>query len=392
MDCWLLIVAFYTCWAGPAPAAGSAVTALPPIRIGVSHAQSGPSGPLGRQLVLGSKAYFDLVNRSGGIHGQRVELIVRDDGYKADAAVQNTFHLIHDDKVLFLSDYFGTSTITQASPLLKYYADRRIVDVAPLTGAEAQRKPPYDRFVFNIRASYTDETLVLVDYLYGMGYRKIGFLGQADSYGKDGEMGVARELATHGLKIAEPVVYRKNDSGKMREQVEILRRSGADAVIAVGVDVACAEFVREARLAGWKVPVAMVSFAGADSVLRRLGDYSRAAHRDLTGNLISSQVAPSPDQTEYALIRRYRAKGAEEDYGSISLEGWLNAVVVGEAMRRTPVGATRGEFVAAMESLGGWDPGLGLPLAFSHADHQGLRKVWLNRTEGGRWVPVEHTP
>lgn len=376
-------------WAGAATIPGRGNRALPAIRIGVSNAQSGPSGSLGRQLVLGSRAYFDLVNRSGGIRGQRIELIVKDDGYEPDPAVQNTFHLIDDDGAFFLFDYVGTPTLTHVLPLLNYYEGRQVVNVAPLTGADTQRKPPYDRFVFNIRASYADETKVLVDYLCAEGYRRIGFIGQADSYGKSGEVGVARELASYGLKIWESVAYRRNESAEMREQMEILRRSGADAVIAVGVYGPCADFIRAARMAGWNVPVANVSFVGADALLERLKEYGLRAHRDFTQNLINSEVAPSPEQTEYPLVRNFRANVAKEDYGFVALEGWLNAVVAGEAIRRSPVGATRAQFIEAMESLGGWDPGVGLTLSFSHRDHQGLRKVWLTRTEGGRWAAVE---
>ncbi len=341
-------------------------------------------------MVLGSRAYFDLVNRSGGIRGQKIELIVRDDGYEPDPAVQNTLHLINSEDVFFLFDYVGTSPLTHVLPLLKYYEKRQVVNVAPLTGADIQRTPPYDHFVFNVRASFADETKVLVDYLYAKGYRKIGFMGQADSYGKSGEVGVSRELAAYGLKIRESVAYRRNEGAKMGEQVEILRRSGADAVIAVGVYGPCSEFIREARLAGWNAPVANVSFVGADALLERLEEYGRETHRDLTRNLINSQVVPSPEQTEYALVRSFRVNVPKEDYGFVALEGWLNAVVAGEALRRSPVGATRGQFIDAMESLGGWDPGIDLPLAFSHSDHQGWHKVWLTRTEGGRWTPVEN--
>jgi len=67
-----------------------AVDALAPIRIGMSNAQAGPSASLGRRTVLGSKVYIDLVNRSGGIRGQTIEWIVRDDGYEPDAPVQES--------------------------------------------------------------------------------------------------------------------------------------------------------------------------------------------------------------------------------------------------------------------------------------------------------------
>ena len=73
------------------------------------------------------------------------------------------------------------------------------------------------------------------------------------------------------------------------------------------------------------------------------------------------------------------------------MEGWLNAVVLIEALRRAGPDPSRVDFIRAMESLQGWDPGLGFPLAFSSSNHQGIHKVWLTRTQQGRWVPEDST-
>ena len=201
---------------------------LPPIVIGVSNVQSGPSSMLGQTLLLGSKAYFDLVNQHGGIRGRKIAIILKDDKYEPDPAVQNTNELIEQDKVFFLFDYVGTPTLTRVLPLLKYYEKEGIVNVAPFTGADPQRTPPYDRFVFNIRASYREETRALVRYLYHQGYRRIGFLGQADAYGKSGEIGVNAALLEYGLKIVSTVTYPRNQGLEtpMTSQVKLTARSG----------------------------------------------------------------------------------------------------------------------------------------------------------------------
>lgn len=360
-----------------------------PIIIGISNVQSGPSSALGQKLWAGSRAYFDMVNRAGGIHGRHIDVVLKDDRYEPDPAVQNTNDLITKDHVFFLFDYVGTPTLTRVLPLLKYYEDQQIVNVAPFTGADPQRKPPYDKYVFNIRASYREETQALVRYLYGKGYRRIGFLGQADSYGKSGEIGVRSALAAYGLNVVAIASYRRNAPFEvsMKEQVEILRSQGADAVISVGAYGPCAAFIRDARQAGWKVPVANVSFVGPDAMLKLLAESSGKAGQDLTAGLINSQVVPSPEETGYALVAEYRAHFSPENAGFISLEGWLNAVVVSEALKRAGPNPTRATFIKAMESLYGWDPGLGVKLEFSPASHQGMHKVWLTKTEHGRWVP-----
>jgi hypothetical protein len=131
---------------------------------------------LGQDLVRGSAAYFELVNNGGGIYGRRISILLKDDKYEPDPAVQNTNELIEKENAFFLFDYVGTPTLTRVLPLLKYYEKEKIVNVAPFTGADPQRKPPYDKFVFNIRASYHEEMRALVRYLYDKGYRRIGFL------------------------------------------------------------------------------------------------------------------------------------------------------------------------------------------------------------------------
>jgi branched-chain amino acid transport system substrate-binding protein len=361
------------------------------IIVGVSNVQSGPSRSLGQNLLRGSAAYFELVNARGGVYGRRISIVLKDDKYEPDPAVQNTNELIEKEKSFFLFDYVGTPTLTRVLPLLKYYEKEKIVNVAPFTGADPQRKPPYDKFVFNIRASYREETRALVRYLYDKGYRRIGFLGQADAYGKSGEIGVEDALAELNLKPVETVSYRRNQpfEADMTAQVNILRQAGADAVIAVGVYGSCGAFIRDARMAGWEVTVANVSFVGAEVLLDKLRATSKTAGRDLTSNLINSQVVPSPDDVRYPLVVDYRAHLAPENYGFVTMEGWLNAVVVTEALHRAGPSPSREDFTRAMESLHGWDPGLGVNLEFSSASHQGLHRVWLTRTEKGRWVPEE---
>lgn len=223
------------------------------IVVGVSNVQSGPSGALGKGLLYGSSTYFDLMNKQGGIHGRTIKIILKDDQYEPDPAVRNTQELITKDRVFFLFAYAGTPTLTRVLPLLKYYEAGNIVNVAPFTGAEPQRRPPYDRFVFNIRASYRDETDALVRYLYDRGFRRIGFLGQADAYGKSGEVAVTQALAELHLKPVAVVSYRRNQplSSDMNAHVQLLRKAGADAVIVVGIYGPCAAFIRDARLAGW---------------------------------------------------------------------------------------------------------------------------------------------
>ena len=336
-------------------------------------------------------AYLDRVNKKGGVHGRRIKLIVEDDQYEPEPAVQNTSRLINEYQVFFLFDYVGTPTLTRVLPLLKYYESQKIVNVAPLSGASPQRKPPYDRYIFNIRASYQEEATALVRYLYSRGCRRIGFLGQADAFGKSGESEVTKALAVYGLHLADSVSYRRNQSPdtRMSAQVDMLKQAGSDSVIIFGVFGPCAAFIRDARLSGWNVPIANVSSVSSYALLEELALYRDARHPDLSANLINCQVVPPPERTDLPLVADFVKNGPAPTRRFIPLEGWLNAAVITEALRRAGPKPSREKFAAAMESLGDWDPGIGVKLRFSKSSHQGMHKVWLTVSKNGRWESVD---
>jgi branched-chain amino acid transport system substrate-binding protein len=362
-----------------------------PIVLGVSSDQSGPVAGLGTGLLAGSNAYFQVVNGNGGVNGRRIQLVVMDDHYDPETAVANTQNLIARHNAFCLFDYVGTPTLTRVLPLLKFHEQESIVNLGPLTGADPQRRPPYDKYVFSLRASYRQETASLVGYLYTTGCRKIGLFLQSDAYGMSGQVGVVEALARRGLHPVAAATYRRGQplAASMQKQVDLLRAKSADAVIAIGTHAPCAAFIRDARVAGWNVPIANVSFVDAEQMLKELIISSRESSRDLTSNLINSQVVPSPDLSRSPAVAEYRSHIQSDKVGFASFEGWINAAIATEALRRTGPMVTRERFIEALESLTNWDPGVGSPLAFSKVHHQGWDRVWLMRTELKRWVPAE---
>ena len=170
------------------------------IVIGMSAAFKGPSRGLGIELYRGSMAYLEPVNRRGGIHGKKIVIRAYDDGYNPMPAIRNTIKLIDDDDVFLLVNYVGTPTVTRVLPLLKNYRKKHVYLFFPFTGAEPQRQPPYSDFVFNLRASYQNETEGLVDHFVRLGRTKISVFYQADAYGRGGWEGVKDALAAPWAK------------------------------------------------------------------------------------------------------------------------------------------------------------------------------------------------
>src|SRR5688500_13026403 len=137
--------------------------------LGQSVALSGPAQELGKDMQLGAQLYFDAVNAKGGVNGRKIVLKTLDDGYEPGRAAENTKKLINDEKVFALFGYVGTPT-SQAS--LPIFTEARVPFVGPFTGAELLRQP-FNRYIFNVRASYFDETEAIVQHLTAMSVDKI---------------------------------------------------------------------------------------------------------------------------------------------------------------------------------------------------------------------------
>jgi ABC-type branched-subunit amino acid transport system substrate-binding protein len=373
--------------------------------IGMSAAFKGPSRGLGIELYRGAKAYFDEVNRAGGVHRRRLVLKAYDDGYDPLPAIENTVRLVEQDSAFLLFGYVGTPTVTRVLPLTKRYSDRPVYLFFPFTGAQPQRQPPYADFVFNLRASYEQETAGLVEQFLRIGRRRIAVFYQIDAYGRSGWDGVRRALAGAGLTITAEATYKRGTpfSQGLRRQVDVLRQAAPDAVICVGAYPACAAFVRDARDAGWDVPVANVSFVGSEHLLALLSAAGAERGRDYTVNLFNSQVVPSylddrlPAAREYRDLMARRAPPPPEltdgtyrplPVGFVSFEGFLDAKVLVEVLRRLGPEADRARLRATVEAIRGLDLGIGVPVSFGPDKHQGLDRVYYTVAEEGRFVPV----
>ena len=396
-----------------APCLGLALSGTAPaddqVVVGMSAAFTGPSRGLGIELYRGSMAWFDEVNDKGGVHGRKIVLRARDDQYNPTPAIENTVHLIEKDDAFVLFDYVGTPTVTRVLPLLKHYSDQSVFLFCPFTGAEPMRRPPYEQYVFNLRASYRDETAGLVNKFLDVGRTKIAVFYQIDAYGRGGWDGVREALAARHFHIAAEATYRRGAAfdQSMREQVAILRGQDRDkepdAVVCVGAYAACAAFIRDARDAGWDAPIANVSFVGSENLLTLLKKAGEASGKDYTSDLVNSQVVPSPYRLDLAGVGKYQElmdkrrppapDAADKDYqplqySFVSLEGFLNARLLTQVLENVGPDLRRDRIKGAAESIKDLDLGLGPDalVNFGPDKHQGQDRVYFTAVENGRFV------
>ncbi len=410
------------------------------ILVGMNAAFSGPSVGLGVEYWRGAKLAFDEINAKGGVAGRKIRMVLADDGYDAERAAPAILKLITQSNVFCTGWSVGTPTIVKTLPvILQYYQSEHLFHFGCFTGAQPQRNPPYRKAVFNLRASYRQETAAMVDAFYAMGKRKIGTFVQNDAYGTDGREGTVLALKSHGLSLVADQRYERGQ--KYQEdysaQMKALKAAGVDAIIMVGSYQACGGAIRDARKMGWNVPIHNVSFVGAEQMLTFL-KRDMATVPNILSNLIVTQVVPHYDDTTLPAVRQYRAAMDQYDpgvpqmaqssayrpsgkYSFGSLEGYLTGQVFIRVLQKVGHNLTREAFIHTAETEmgapaavagqpgtaapaqpgaapvaaapptmppGSFDIGVGQPASFSATDHQALNTVWFTYATPTGWKPT----
>ncbi|MDT7837524.1 ABC transporter substrate-binding protein [Aquabacterium sp. OR-4] len=311
------------------------------IVLGQSAAVTGPAAQLGLQMHQGARLVFDAVNAAGGIGGRPIELRLVDDGYEPDRCKANTEKFIRDE-VFALFGYVGTPTALAALPAV---TQAQIPFIAPFTGAQALREP-FNRNVFHVRASYFDETALIVRHLNGLRLHKIAVFRQNDSYGQAGLDGVQRALAALGRNPLAVGTVERN-SVDVAAAVRTIVSTMPEAVVQISAYKSCAAFIRAARAAGYGGLFYNVSFVGTQALADELG-------KDARGVQIS-QVMPSPFSTTNGASREYLeaiAKAGDQHKPNYSgMEGFVAARVLVEGLRRAAAGNRRPSREALIDSL-----------------------------------------
>lgn len=352
--------------------------------LGMSNALSGSASALGQGIKKGALTYFNKVNDTGGIHGRRIKVISYDDEYEPKVTVANTEKLINVDKVFALFGYVGTPTAKAVMPLVNR---NKIIFFGPFTGAEFLRNP-VNKFIYNVRGSYFDEAEAQVDFLTKQqGIKKIGLFMQKDAYGLAVKGGIVKALNKRGMTISCEGLYERNTEDISAGLAEI-RKEKPEAVSMVGTYKAMAAFIKKAKAEQYNPVFLNVSFVGTAALIKELGAAGEG--------VIITQVMPSPQETPslqdlslHNMIEQYRSdmtSAGHKDFDYTDLEGYVDAAVFTEILKKAGRDLTRETFVTAAETL---DVTIGgMQFGYGPKNHQAFKKIYMTRISGGKVAPM----
>ncbi len=349
------------------------------IVIGTWSPLTGPAalwGAVGR----GARTYFDMINEEGGIHGRKIEFILKDDAFQPSRTVAAVREMVERDRVFAVVAGVGTAS-TRA--VLDYLTEHEVVMVSPATGATFWAYPTR-KYVFAQYTPYLDEAAVLVDYAVNeLGKTKIAVIYQNDDFGGSGLVGARLALEKYGLSIVEAVSVEVPDTDLNSHAVR-LREAGADAGIMWLTPRHATIIVGAIGRLGYE-PQWLVSSVLSDTEL--LYDLTEGGWAGVIFAAIG-QLANS----DHPLTTKYREAAArlapDERPSEFLFAGFRYSEPLVEGLRRAGRDLTTESLIEALETLDGWE-GSGPPITYGPDQRQGTRAMFLARTvEGGTAVKL----
>jgi branched-chain amino acid transport system substrate-binding protein len=375
----------------PAPSNARGVTDRE-IKFGIVAPFSGASRELGRQMKLGIDTAFNRANDAGGVDGRTLRLIAADDGYEPTRTLDAMKQLYDKDQVFGFIGNVGTPTAAVALP---FALEHRTLFFGAFTGANLLRNDPPDRYVFNYRASYAEETDAVVRYLLKIRRlqpRQIAVFAQQDAYGDAGFAGVAKAYRALGLNDATILrLNYKRNTVDVDEAVNLLKvqKPGIKAVVMVATYRAAAKFIEKTHDLVPGLIYTNVSFVGSTE----LADELMLLGPRFASGVIVTQVVPavggySSSVMEYKNALAKYFPGEAPDY--VSLEGYIAANVLIQAMKRSGPQLETERLIDTLENMRNLDLGLGTPLNFGKGEHQASHKIWGTAIdENGKYQSME---
>ncbi|QLA82534.1 hypothetical protein EXV95_18965 [Acidovorax sp. JMULE5] len=337
--------------------------------VGQVASLSGSNGAdLGQGLKAGVEACFLAVNSVGGIRGQTLRLVSKDDRYLPEETERLTRELIAQDRPVALIAYRGTAN-TMALIKSEVLVKQGITLVGTLTGA---REVQGAAGILNLRTSYERELSELVGQAQRMSLDSVAVLYVDDAFGRTGLAAVEQAATSNGTKLLAKVPYDKSPNSvdmSLNEAAKQLAAVSPKALIMVAVGDPVYAFIKAFRPLNTASRLFCMSVVDPSEVVKRCGV-------EVAAGIGFSQVYPSPYSEKTDLVRDYRRALAKltnaPDPNYFSMEGYVYARVLVEALKRAPDSPSDAQVSAALINLPAMDFG-GLRMQIDPRTRNGMR-------------------
>ena len=340
------------------------VRAKEPYRIGAIFSVTGPTSFIGDPEKKTLEMLVEEINRSGGINGHPLRVIIYDTQGEETLAVQKFMRLVMQDRVLAVIGPSRTGTSLAVAPLAERYR-------VPLISCAAGIKivEPVKPYVFKTAQSDRLAVKKIYQYLKKKGLTRVAILTVSNGFGQSGREELKRLAPDYGIKVVADELFGPKDTD-MKPQLIRIRKTGAQAVICWGTNPGPAIVARNMRELGIKQKLIMSHGVASKRFIELAGEAAEGIILP-AGKLIVAHELPDDDPQKALLlsyIERYKAHYGKEpsSFGGHAYDAFL---LLTEALKKA--GADRDRIREALENIRGLK-GIHGVFNMSPKDHNGL--------------------
>ena len=364
---------------------------LSEIKLGITVPQSGPAAAGYNKVAPAMKAYFDYVNANGGVYGRKINLIIKDDGYKTQSAIDATNDLLLEDKVFALVGQLGTANHIAVSSKVQL-GKRGVPSLFLNTGySEFANKTKYPTSFMHF-PSYATEAKVLSTYIKdNFAGKKYCLLAQADDFGDD----AAKGFAASGITFVETQRYVSGSQSPATALGWVQKFSAAkcDVVVTFSVSSATAAVLSAAASQRFATQWVLGS-VGADPTTIRIAAGNPQATA-LLNNAISASWLPDAADTKDRYVQFFREVNTKynnnADFDANVMVGMNAGMLTVQALRAAGKNPTRQSLINAIETKGRTFVSAAFaPYGVSKTSHAGYTGFWIGKFNvAGALLPVD---
>lgn len=338
---------------------------------------TGPISEEGKASNTGIQIALDAVNASGGIRGEQIALRTLDDKYDPDRTIELMMQEGRSETLALLMPV-GSPSMTRV--LREKVADKAHMPIVGVIPGAAHLRDPLNPFVFHVRAGDLDQYRVMVRHALTSGMNRVAVVYADIPFGKGGLAEIEKLLKAAGHDLTASAAFPISPEIDFSGVVATLRQATPDVVILVSPGQPAGQFIRQYRSANLAAPVMGLSYALAETICRIAGE-------EKAKGTIVAQVFPNALNRRTPLARRFQddfrrfARDGSRPTQSI-FEGYVTALVLVEALRRTEGRPSRDKLMLALESLRKTDLG-GFVVDFSSSRHTGSEFVDIGIISNG---------
>lgn len=359
------------------------------IKLGQTMAYSGPVSP-SAAVGRGALAYFEKVNREGGVNGRKIRLISLDDAYSPPRAYEQTRKLVEEEEVLAIVGSIGTPTGVAAQAYLNKAGVPQLFQVSGSRQFNNPKHSPWSTGFFI--PFYTEGQIFGRLILKSWPNARIAVLHPNDELGHEYLAGLRSGLGDRADSMIVKIATYEYSSPTIDSQIAQLSSSGADLFFSAAVAKFASLSIRRAREMGWNARMIVPSISGS------IGATIKPAGVENARGVISALWQKDPtdprwstdkDVKDYLEFAKTYLPGVDLDNINYAT-GYMVANLMETVLRNCGDDLTRANVIKQATNLKGISLVLGLPNASygnSPEDYNLIRNLQILEFDGEKWTP-----